>query len=326
MALPTLTKVWQFSNNNALTVGATAQESQRKLMFKIKQILVGFTTLPWTVVASSNGVVANSSDNWNALGDVVFGSGSNARSWIVLKQTGIASNFQILIAANNGALAVTDGDFGLIRVSPSAGFTSLTSTTANPSATDVYTVNTNNYWSWTDGSAFASVVHGQQSNDGECTRIVVCVGGASKVVYMFEKLKNPVTGMTNPTVSVAVTNVGGGVAASVANLVSATTYCRGMDVATTMDMCMTTEVLNANVISFAVANEICAAWPLVPVGVASTTVGKRGRHGNLQDAWFGSTVTASVPDGSTYPNDTTRQFAQFGILVLPWDGSVVTMT
>jgi len=59
-------------------------------------------------------------------------------------------------------------------------------------------------------------------------------------------------------------------------------------------------------------------WPIMPIGLLSTTGMHRGRKGALYDIWWGSTAAGS---GNTYPEDGSNQFVQFGHLIFPWNGS-----
>ena len=45
----------------------------------------------------------------------------------------------------------------------------------------------------------------------------------------------------------------------------------------------------------------------------------RGRHGEIADLWYGHITAAN---GDTYPNDATRQFAQFSDVVETWNGTI----
>lgn len=324
MALPTAQKTWQYNVNQTVTAGATMAASYSQLMYKIKATLIGFTTLPWTVVASSNGTTADTSDNWASSSDVVFGTGAGARSWVVLKQTGLASNFQILIAAANGAQAAT-GEFGLIMASPSAGFTGLTSTTVTPTATDQYQINQPAaQWMFTTAAAFGFTLHGMMSDDGECTRIFVtratkCIGA-----LFIEKIQQPVTGMTNPVF--AWCNSGktiGSELLTTTNALSAA-YGRGLQNSTPIGYTWTTEFYSyTTAIGSQTFNQISGETILMPCGAMGTT-GAFGRHGHLADIWTGSYVTATT--GDTYPNDSTRLLAHFGIFVVPWNGTAVVTT
>jgi hypothetical protein len=65
--------------------------------------------------------------------------------------------------------------------------------------------------------------------------------------------------------------------------------------------------------------------PLYPLGLfttASLTVAY-GRDGELFDLWL---ARADIINGSTYPGDGSRAFLQVGDFVLPWDGSVPSLS
>lgn len=73
-------------------------------------------------------------------------------------------------------------------------------------------------------------------------------------------------------------------------------------------------------------NDLTDEWELLSIGLVGEMTGGyqatgpsgRGRFGRLFDLWYGSTRRQT---GDTYPNDNTRQFAQFGALVVPWNGT-----
>lgn len=67
------------------------------------------------------------------------------------------------------------------------------------------------------------------------------------------------------------------------------------------------------------ANDFTGEWPMFPLGYFGVTSGARGRLGTATDLWLGND---GVGNCSAYPNDTSYQFAQYGNLILPWDGTV----
>lgn len=266
-------------------------------------------------MSSSNAVVANSSDNWSSDGDIV--NAVTTRSWIVLQQAGIASNFQICLDMNN-----TNAMYGSMIVSPSAGFTG-GSTTARPTATDENVYISSAPWinaSLTDIALRWTVM---QSDDGECTRIVVCGGGSVQMLAIIDKPANAVTGWTNPSVWSWF--------ASTPTIYSQyfTTYnFRGRVGSTLGSFVALQEGWNNSLASQDatwgnIANEVSSEWPMLPLGMACNTAGVRGRHGSFYDLWAGS---ASVATGDTYPGDGSNQFAQFGCIILPWNGGAVNLS
>ena len=52
--------------------------------------------------------------------------------------------------------------------------------------------------------------------------------------------------------------------------------------------------------------------------VPGSTPAAPRRLGSVYDLWYGSTA---VGQGDTYPNDSTRQFVQFGHFIFPWNGT-----
>lgn len=330
MALPSLQKSWQFDTNNSYTAAASVKTSYEQLLYAIKVVLTSFPTNPWTVVASSNTTVANTSDNWTSASSVVFGSGASNRSWIVLKQTGISSNFQLALIANNGVLGAT-GEYGMFQISPSAGFTGLTSTSVNPTATDQYKIQVNDYWTFfSPGAAFGFTIHGMQSTDGSCTRLVWCTGGQSNGGLIIDTMQSPVTGLVTPVAAFCpsnthptATNIWGN-----ATMVASNVNLRKTTGPTTVASGFVTMHAGGTYVgaySSGTINQISNEYPLMPMGVYSQQSGSYGFHGFIVDMWNGTTNVAAT-NGSTYPDDSTRQFVQFGNTVLPWDGSVVVLT
>lgn len=58
MALPTKAKTWQYNVNQAVALQGSIIATSRRLWRTIKNSLIGFATLPWTVRGSSDSVAA----------------------------------------------------------------------------------------------------------------------------------------------------------------------------------------------------------------------------------------------------------------------------
>src|SRR5260221_8977750 len=121
--LPTFAKTWQFNvNNRVLTSelsGATGQNVHgQMIVLAIKNSLKGFANSPWTVQFSSNcgnngagsaasgtaGTAGDLVDRWtigntasgaNSTNDLNFAAAWSRHSWMVLRQTGILSNYEL---------------------------------------------------------------------------------------------------------------------------------------------------------------------------------------------------------------------------------------
>jgi hypothetical protein len=332
MALPVLDKTWQFDVNNVIAaLGSALATARSALRTAVKDVLIGFGSSPWTVQGSSNSVTAgmDAVDRWAADANLVWANAGSAHSWIVLRQTGIATNFELcmdLIGADaNGASAAW-------VMSPSAGFTGGT-TLNRPTATDEVVLTGTN---WGGTSINAQIVtHLMQSTDGQCTRIVICRASTAVALLQFDVPKNPVTGWVNPSCGLAVTSNNGNEQPTVVVLNSSGSGTgRGYQAGTTSILSFFYAIegyKGSGSMSTlqTVANDINAEWPMLPTslvgngGSAGAIAGGRGAMGDVFDMWFGLTTT--IVTGDTYPSGASRQFAQFGDVILPWDGSVVTI-
>lgn len=324
MALPSLQKSWQFSTNNAYTAAATVKASYEQLVYAIKVILTGFSTNPWTVVSSSNAVSAGAADYWTSASSVNFQNSGN-RSWIVLKQTGLGSNVQLLMIYH-ASQATGTGEFFQFYVSPSVGFTGGT-VSVNPSASDSFLIQTNQYGTFaTPGAAFAFNIHGMQSTDGEGTRLIWSSASQTCGALIIDKMQSPVTGLACPVATYCP-----GAHTRATNVWENSKIFNGANVSLrnaglVISGFVTMQIGGTNIAAYnsGVINQIANEYPLMPMGVFSTQVSSQGFHGFMVDMWNGTT-NAAATNGSTYPNDTTRQLVQFGNTVLPWDGSVPTI-
>ena len=143
----------------------------------VKDALIAFASTPWTMRYSCNSVTAGAAgdgvDRITTNANLVWASAGSAHSWIVLRQTGIATNFELLLSCEN---AHASGTTLMIVVSPAAGFTGGT-TTARPTATDEVVLNAAAV-AWAASAVTALRWHLQQSTDGQCTRIITCAAGS----------------------------------------------------------------------------------------------------------------------------------------------------
>lgn len=334
MALPTPVKTWQYTVNQTLGPYANFTLQQQSLLFALKQSLVGFASSPWTVVSSCDSVSTSASDLWAAATNLVWstqGDTGTVRSWIILKQTGVASNFQVLICCqSNGQLPAEHAL--LIAISPNAGFTG-GSTTTRPSATDEQVLivgssgTSNGNWVSPTSTVQANrfVLHVTQSTDGSITRFQYWINSRHMNYVTFGKVADAPT--ASPVVYWGGTfpNTSGGLDDN-----SKATYAKWNDTArlnvyynataySAAGVCTSEGFITSMVgEQLTVANEIDSTWPISVMGVASTTVGLRGRLGRIPDCWWTSTGLA---DADTFPGDSSNQFVKFGHMVFPWNGS-----
>jgi hypothetical protein len=343
MALPTLVKTWQYSANQRVVTGGDATNDYRRLLLAVKNILSGsgsnFSN-PWKVAASSNSVTAGKDyvDRWSTSGNLVWSTTPNggAHSWIVLTQPQLGASCSLCIdcAAPGGAAAI-EKQLGLF-FSLSGGFTVGGSTTVRPSASDeiVLRDGTNNptghWFGGINTLISAAAIHGLMSSDGQVTRLIGLSGSTPLIYWTVEALLNPSTGslVTWSPPAVAIGNGQNSVTSVTAFSLLSSAYNVKAFLGKSAQASITSETAaivgplgNYQPVAQQMSgtNEISNNFPLCPLGVASTTVGVRGRLGTMFDIWFG---TPNVATGDTYG---TQTFAQFGNIVVPWNGTTPTI-
>lgn len=331
MSLPTVQKTYQFNINQATSGtnfgGATAfHQEYEDTLLAIKNSMKGFALSPWTVVGSSDSTTAgmDAVDRWTDHTKLVWNN-AGVRSWIVLKQTGIVSagsGFQICIHCNplsGGGFADTNIS---IIASASAGFTG-GSTSARPTATDEYQFFSGAWLFESNAPQTGSGpyrIHVMQSTDGSVTRALVYRAGALNSFWSFEapSASNLTSGWTNPYVAF-VGGLGGignpGLYAALYNTARAGIRVNGFNAAAYW----TCESFNGGILGAKLnfAQDIDSSFIMAPIGIATTQSGARGRWGILNDIWWG---TNALPEATNFPSDASRQFVQFGNLIIPWNG------
>lgn len=345
MAYPANTKTWQLQINQTVALSASATVHNQEIANKIKNLLIGFPTLPWTVRYSCNagiasgvnygaaGVAGDGVDRWaisNAVltsaagvitvsNDVNVAAAATRHSWIVLRQTGIATNFEICLDLNGSAGSTT----GSIVASFSAGFTG-GSATARPTATDEVTLISANTWGL--GTNVQHIIHAWQSTDGACTRLQAWSGGTTNDLFLvLDKGQSPVSGWTNPATLIAIrTNFAGQIASSFANITAANVVKMMGAGSVQFSGSLTYEQTSAGALQSLASvgtapNTFDTAWPVLPMGVCAQAASGAGRLCNLFDIWY---KPSGITDSDTFPSSATaRDQAALGGVVLPWTGT-----
>jgi len=331
MALPVLDySTWRFKVNQNLDSPGTVLACFQQLLWSIKDSLItasGWTdsagsgttlTAPWTVIASSNGTVADASDNWTTSADLVWAATGTAHSWIVLRQTGInGQNFELLLdcnSASNNRLTVS--------WTPATGFdVSSPSTLTAPTATYQSTLVANSVDWVTTAITFNCALHVQVTDGGECTRVVVYIGGACKAFWALDKPKDAVSGWSSPAIGY-LSYSGAPLYTTLNDVTNARCWVGSVETSAYLaSAAYGTAMLGQNL---TVANEVSGCWPMIPVRVVTDTYPAVGLVGTLRDTWWGAT---GVADGDTYPDTgTLKQFLHVGNLIIPWNQSTPLLT
>jgi hypothetical protein len=314
---PTITKTWQIPVVTAVNAQGSAALTEKALLLALKNIFVGFASNPWQVPASSKGSAAGRDgvDRWATTADLVQAAEGTAHSWIELKQPNVAAGASLLFN-----FAATSPGLG-VHYSPVAGFTGGT-TINRPTATDQLTFMVDNS-SWIADANYK--IQGWQSDDGQCTRVVVWRGGFVSMLAIVDKLGAAIDGWANPTAALWLDS--GGSAADVLNhatVSSPTGPFRGrgsaaMTLGLTAPGYVSAAFLPTRVGYGDRINAFSGAWTLFPVGVACETAGHEGYHATFQDLWW---KPSAIPNGTTFPEDATtpRNLIAVGPFVMPWTG------
>jgi len=340
VSLPTLQKSWQFSVNRTIAkVGTNWTATTADLLFQIKDALTGFGSSPWTVAYSCDGTTAGTAgdgvDRWASNADVVVSNAlTTAHSWMVLKQTGAgAGDVQILLNASptsGGNLAY--GLVFMLTISFGAGFTGGTKT-SRPTASDESVLVDSRGYPGVGGAAYGDprqcFLHCMQSTDGENTRFIVMSESTAIWLLCVEtptprglSISDPVLAISGCTIIGTSWPQAGWTAQTLCTVANAVVK---MPIAgTKYDMWCTMEgdasgLMHNRVNVGANANDLTSEWPMFPIGFACATTGARGIIGSVKDMWFGS---SGVPNGDTY-DASSLSFAQFGQVIVPWDGTSV---
>lgn len=331
MSLPTLAKTWQFNINQMIAATGTVAGTNSALLLALKNSLTSFGSNPATVDhsrgSSTAGTPGDGVDRWASASDVIFASAGSAHSWIVLKFPGISSTFQVLISASsegNGSYSSANWTISMF-VSRAAGFSGGT-TTARPTAADEQEVG--RYGSGTKWNSSASVtdatmrLHVMMSTDGASARAFFCASGVVWSALLIETASATAT-WSSPW-HVRLTNTPTGTWPRPAVAANFYAYDGAAYInSTATPMALTGESRGPS--SFgptstefgSMANDATGDWPIWPMGLVAQTTGARGRWGTAIDLWWGS---SGVSDGDTY-DASSKTFAQFAGLIVPWDGS-----
>jgi len=329
MAVPSVTRTWQYSVNNANAAGASSLVDAQNAMFEIKSALIGFATNPWTVIASSNSTTSGFSDLWTAPTDLIWDDPLNTRSWILLRNGDGVESFEVLIdCAGEGNPPHKSLH---LEVSFSGFDTSGFNTSTAPTASDGIVLkdadnNSGGYWfkDLTD-SGGDSVIHVWHADTGLHTRVVGYTGGIPRVFWIFEKIDSPVSGLSTPYI-VGVNN--GGTSNNIMNHGewNSTDRLKGQHSSKTFDVYMTSEGWGSDMVGQHInaVNSFDGGWPASEIGLVTTDVEHSGRLGDIKDLWWGP--NGGLNELDTFPAGGSKTHIYMGQLIFPWNGSVPVLS
>lgn len=310
MALPSPAKTWQIASNQGPYT--TAYTQGKNTLFPIKSLMVGFALSPWTVVRSCNGVDdPQNSDLWVDADDLVWSTGNH--SWIVLKQPGILSNFQLCLDLSRPATVEMD-----VVVSEAAGFTGGTKS-ARPTATDEVYVRNNGKWGCQYDTR-TQRIHMWHATDGSATRCLITSSDGGQAGF-FDVCKpvQPISYWSNPWVMgwEGTDATASGTYTSHENLSYADFWYSNRERLFALSEMYGSKLVLDN-LPLADALLPGAPFGISPIGLGSTVTGFRGGvKGVIPDMWFFSESN----DMNLVPDDGSGQFVVWGEMLFPWDGT-----
>lgn len=320
MALPTKEKTWLYAVNQAVGSGVDPYAANRNYLWTLKETLKGFATNPWTVWGScdnSNVDNGGGTDYWVTQNNLNWNTDGNAHSWIVLRQTGLGANVYLCIDLNGANSWPGSATFSLTL--SQVTFAADGTTTNAPTTTDGINLSAREHGGNSSTGGWTGYMHVWQSNDGECTRWILNRGGNVYNLTIMDKVKDPFSSWSVPVAFGQRgddTNTG----RAAFGVWNDSAPLQGRLGGTNFSNYLTCEGWSSIIgAELTVADEDTGDWPIMPMGLASATVGFRGYYkGSLYDLWWGATALTT---GDTYPDNATKQFVQFDDMIFPWNGT-----
>jgi hypothetical protein len=335
-----MVRPWKFSVNVlSPVVGGSGVDTIARSLRTIVNILTGAGSYvdklgvsttspssPWVVVGSSNGVAAamDGVNRWVADSDLVWGAGASNKSWIVLRQSGIASQFQILISLDHASKYRLS-----VIVSARNGFGTAYggtdgSITARPTATDGVTVLNASDWGINSVATVANRFHVLLSDDGTDTKVLFTRSNLLMGCWSFSiPAVNDASVWTSP--SVWMVDGSGGVTSgdyvNRATLMSSSKFVGSIIDPTGCSFMSTAECVGAGAISDVqtIRNEATNKWPIMDIGLYSASPLDTGHHGRHID--LGWSVGA-VLNGVKFADAIAGEWVKVGAFTLPWPAGV----
>ena len=329
MSLPTPTKTWVFSLNNR-TSWSTANAVMSNVLYGAKNFAIA--TVGLTLKYTCNGTTGptSTSDHTDRLTSAsTFATrGANATTaqsfavWtdangvdVILAYQGTSDDVAMLMFAPNGDVVPA----GTANQQPIA--TSGVLVTATPAGTSLIGTDTShdrvyNYFASNDKKMFRMVVY--------CNSVMESFFGVEQLTSL---VASPAT--FSPSVVGFLYTVNGSSGSWPFGATDSTTHVESGYVHTSANFTVVCGTSMSGYNAFNVNNPWAVDKPelqggngelILPVNLATTTVGAEGFLGTKIDMWYVYTSSASVPAlGDTYG---TLQFvAVNGPLIMPWDGA-----
>lgn len=337
-------RTWRFIVNQIAPVtGSGGADTHANLLITLKNNLLGNGSWiggegvphpppisPFVVIASSNGVTAgfDGVDRWLNNTNLVWGTSTQNRSWIILRQPGLAPKFEVLIA-----LETTSGSLrykATVVVSPREGFGLANGGTdgsinTRPTAVDqIVLANAADYGA-SSSSTVPARFHVCMSDDGKDTRVFFTRNNAVTGVWLFSSANpNDSSAWTSPSVSMVRGDSSVSTSSNVINqaLLMGNQYLLGriVDITGCGFLCTAESVWNGTIADVqTIRNQATNKWPVGEIGLYSTSNLDVGHHGTLIDLFWAPSI--SLPSTNFADQVPGYEWRKVGPFLTPWPGN-----
>jgi hypothetical protein len=315
MTIPTAEKTWTCRHTTVNS--GVALTNQKQAWFEIKEAMVSAGA---TVIRSSDGTNASDSDLWTDATKIVSGA---SFSWCVIRFTSIGPTyFDVLLAPLKSSSL-----YRYLYISPT-GYSGGTISVLPTATIEIKLIDGVSSYFFTPNSTVKNILHSQWASDGSAFRLISCNSNLAVAGFGFEKLKisSASVPLTDQWViwSKITANANANVLTKANLFTAAAAYQYSTSAAAVYTTYLTGEAVNASSTITLVAEQASAnpldgsSWPMGAIGIYSegSSDYRFGRDALIYDMYW---VNSTKAVGSTYGSQT---WAQFGMLAIPWDGTM----
>lgn len=335
---------WRFAVNVVSQVhGPQGSETHSRLLRNLKYFLLGDGAWqsgdglpspppmnPFAVIASSDGVSSgfDGVDRWSSNGSIVWNTPTGNRSWIVLRQTGVSSKFEVLLSCESSSSAAKHKL--TVVVSPREGFGVSNGGTdgslnTRPTALDQIVVGNQIDWGATSSATVPVRFHISMSDDGSDTRIFFTRNNVLAGMWMFSTATpNDSLAWPNPSVSLVKADSqptpGADVISRFSLMNNQFLFARIADITGCSLACTAESVGGGTIFDVqTIKNQTTGKWPVGEIGLYSTSNLDVGHHGSLIDMFW----VPAVLFPTTILSDAFAgyEWRKLGPFATPWPGN-----
>lgn len=347
--MPAFAKTWEYVPNLQEPAGSDIDDRNNRLMFAMHQAMTdqlatvnqagaGITmSVPVTVLASSDSVTADASDNWGAATDIVHANAGSAHSWMNGRYTdffGVGDHLDYVI----DCIPADASDDAMIYMAFSRdGWNADGTTTNRPTPvtpgdllvvrdgiTSSGTIVTSDCWAGSDSINGQAVLHYAIADDGSAVKCVICQSGVVTAFWGFQHdVSGPARAAASDPYSVFYLCQDGTVEILTEVLTDNEAWFHTHDAAGAQAAhYVVTYQYNNSTASVPAANVSSYDSSRVPLPVFMANTAPQGVLDAVPDLWWGYTGDVT---GDPSPTTGTTNTAQIGDYLMPYPDNVVML-